>query len=311
VLRTARSLDGGKTFQASTLVPGTDAAGNRGWEALGADASGRVRAAWLDHRRMAAPDAAKTAAAHQHVHGESGAATTAAGKPDGVAMAQQSDLYFDFDALDNAAPPRPIAPGVCYCCKTAIAFANSDDVYLAWRHVYPGNFRDIAFVRSGDGGRTFGAPVRVSSDNWMLEGCPDDGPTMAVDRAGRIHIVWPAVVSEGSAAVKALFHAVATDGEHFSPRRRLPSEGQANHPQLAMAADGSLMATWDESGGGSRRIVWGRGLVDPSGQVSFTRNVVNRTTGAYPVVATTPSGALLAWTSGAPDASVISVARVP
>jgi len=309
VLRTARSIDGGKTFQASTLVPGTDAAGNRGWEGLGADAGGRVRAVWLDHRRMAAPDAARTAAAHQHVHGESGAAPTAAGKPDGVAMAQKSDLYFD--ALDDAAPPRPITAGVCYCCKTALAFANTDDVYLAWRHVYPGNFRDIAFVRSKDGGRTFAPPVRVSSDNWMLEGCPDDGPTMAVDRAGRIHIVWPAVVSDGAAPVKALFHAVSTDGEHFSPRRRLPSEGQANHPQLTVAPDGSLVAAWDESGGGSRRIVWGRGAVDPSGQVSFSRSVLNRAAGAYPVVAPTSSGAILAWTSGAPDASVISLARVP
>ena len=59
-------------------------------------------------------------AAHQHgAHAEGGASME---KPDGVAMAQKSDLYFD--TLGDAAPPRALTPGVCYCCKTAIAFGR-------------------------------------------------------------------------------------------------------------------------------------------------------------------------------------------
>ena len=99
----------------------------------------------------------------------------------------------------------------------------------------------MAFTLSRDGGRSFAAPVRVSQDNWMLEGCPDDGPAMKVDPKGRIHIVWPAVITERGSQVKALFHAVSTDGRVFSPRTRIPTEGQANHPQLDVAANGSLM----------------------------------------------------------------------
>ena len=72
-LLTARSSDGGKTFSPSSSVTGTEAVGNRGWEAIGADRKGAVHAVWLDHRRMAAPDASKTAAAHQHgAHAEAG-----------------------------------------------------------------------------------------------------------------------------------------------------------------------------------------------------------------------------------------------
>lgn len=306
VLLTARSDDGGRTFGISTLVPGTDAPGNRGWEAIGADAAGRVHAVWLDHRRMAAPDATKTAAAHRH--GEGGAAPSAAPKPDGVAMAQQSDLYFA--ALSDGAAPRAITAGVCYCCKTAIAFGPSNQIFLAWRHVYPGNFRDMAFAASRDGGRTFSTPVRVSQDNWMLEGCPDDGPAMKTDAHGRIHIVWPAVVADGGAQVKGLFHAVSLDGRTFGPRVRIPTHGQANHPQLAIAADGTVRVAWDESGSGARHIVTGRGVIDSRGRVTFSRTTVGDEVGVYPMVAATPAGAILAWTAGAPDASVIAVGRV-
>ena len=94
-------------------------------------------------------------------------------------MAQKLDL--DLDTPTDVVPPRAIASGVCYCCKTAIAFGRSGEIYLAWRHVYPGNFRDMAFTATLDGGRTFLAPVRVSEDHWMIEGCPDDGPSMQVD----------------------------------------------------------------------------------------------------------------------------------
>jgi len=311
LLLTARSDDLGRTFSESTLVTGTDAAGNRGWEAIGADASGRFHAVWLDHRRMAAATAASAPGAHKHKSGDgSGSSGDAAAipKPDGVAMAQQSDLYFD--TIGDAVSPRPITPGVCYCCKIAIAFGARDQIFLAWRHVYPGNFRDVAFSVSDDGGRAFSPPARVSEDNWWLEGCPDDGPAMAVDARRGVHIVWPAVVTEQGTPTKALFHAMTADGRVFTPRQRLPTEGQANHPQLAVGADGTLRLAWDEAGGGRRAIVQGRGLFDQAGRVSFSRAPLGGESGVYPMVAATPSGALVAWTAGAPSESVIKVAQI-
>lgn len=311
VLLTAQSDDLGKTFSASTLMAGTDTAGNRGWEAIGADPSGRFHAVWLDHRRMAAATAARAPGTHKHKHGDGSGSRGAAApttKPDGVAMAQQSDLYFD--TIGDATAPRAITPGVCYCCKTAIAFGAQDQIFLAWRHVYPGNFRDMAFAASADRGRAFAPPVRVSEDNWMLEGCPDDGPAMAVDARGRVHIVWPAVVTERGTPTKALFHAMTTDGRAFTPRQRIPTEGQANHPQLAIGADGTLRLAWDEAGGGRRAIVQGRGAIDQAGRVSFSRTPLAGEPGVYPMVASTSSGALVAWTAGAPSESVIKIARV-
>jgi hypothetical protein len=97
--------------------------------------------------------------------------------------------------LTEADSSHALAGGVCYCCKTAIASDAAGGVYAAWRHVYDGNVRDIPFIKSADGGRTFGAPVRVSDDNWVLDGCPENGPSLTVDEKGRIHVVWPTLVS--------------------------------------------------------------------------------------------------------------------
>src|SRR4029079_2845491 len=173
---------------------------------------------WLDHRELAQQDGAVAASHHDHT-ASSGA------KPDGVAMAQRSKLYFA--SLDGAVAPRALTGGVCYCCKTALATAADGWVFAGRRHVYPGNIRDIAFTMSRDGGNTFAVPLRVSEDKWVLEGCPDDGPAMAVDAKRRIHIVWPTLVDDAGAdsPTIALFYATSGDGLRFTPRARIPSEG--------------------------------------------------------------------------------------
>lgn len=301
-LLSATSTDGGRSFSRSATVPGSDAAGNRGWEGLGVGPDGRFVSVWLDHRNLAQPQQQKMAGEHQH-HGD-GAMPAAGAQKDGVAMAQLSQLYVA--SLDGALPARGVTGGVCYCCKTGIASGPSNSLYLAWRHVYPNNMRDIAFTVSRDGGRTFAAPVRVSEDKWQLEGCPDDGPSMVVDGQGTVHVVWPSVVTEGGRPVKALFHASTSDGRTFTPRERIPSQGMANHPQLALDGEGTLAVTWDESGSGTRTLAMALGTRDASGRVRFVRRTAAPEVGTYPVIVSPAPGAWLrAWTAGDPASSRI------
>jgi hypothetical protein len=295
----ARSADGGRTFARPTLVPGSDAPGNRGWQAIAADAHGAIDAVWLDHRELA-QGAAQMSAMHHEPGG---------GKPDGVAMAQRSKLYFA--ALDGSVPPHAITGGVCYCCKTALV-SSDGALYAAWRHVYPGNIRDIAFTLSRDGGRTFASPIRVSQDKWVLEGCPDDGPSMAVDREHRIHIIWPTLLQEeGKDPNLALFYAASSDGQSFTPRERIPTEGTPHHPQIALDQAGRVVVAWDELANGLRHVAVAR--MKPAGaggEVFFTRQVVSGAEPAvYPVVARTSDGVIVAWASGGPAVSMIRVMR--
>ena len=245
----------------------------------------------LDHRRQA--EQQEKAGAHQH----------------GGMDAQLSELYFA--KLDGRSTPMPLTGGVCYCCKTAIATGGGGEIYLAWRHVYPGNVRDMAFTASRDGGRSFSPPFRISEDRWAVEGCPEDGPSLAVDAQKRVHAVWSTVVMEGSQPVKALFHAASADGTGFTPRDRLPTEGQPNHPHIVMASDGSLAAAWDESGSGTRRLAFARATIDAQGRASFERSKpAALDSGTYPSIASTRDGLLAAWTSGDPSASVVRIGKV-
>jgi hypothetical protein len=134
---------------------------------------------------------------------------------------------------------------------------------------------------------------------------------MAIDHGGRVHVVWPTVVTEQGTPQKVLFHASSTDGRTFTGRTRLPVEGQANHPQVAVARDGTLLLAWDEVQDARRRIVVAR--ADPGGNAAppvFRRDgSIGDRIGVYPAIALTPTTAIVAWTSGAPAASTIGVLR--
>ena len=304
-LLVARSDDGGRSFGRETTVQGSEAAGNRGWESAAADRDGHVATIWLDHRELAEASSAMPMHHEGHDHSAHGAA------PDGAARAELSKLYFGF--ADSSEAPRVLTGGVCYCCKTALAAGADGSLYAAWRHVYPGNIRDIAFTLSRDGGRTFSTPVRVSEDKWVLDGCPENGPAMAVQPKGRVSLVWPTLVSGSSADSEpalALFYAWSDDGRTFSARQRLATEGTPGHAQIAFnAADDSLLIVWDELKDGKRQAVAARGVPDAAGQMQFVREQLAPGGSAYPVAASTGSGFVVAWTDTSRSPSAIVLQR--
>jgi hypothetical protein len=303
-LVSARSTDGGQSFGPAASVPGSDASGNRGWESLAISARGEPMAVWLDHREMAArPAGSGETGGHQH-------GATMQHQTDGAATAQLSQIFFA--RLNDPASARAVAHGVCYCCKTSIAAGADGSIVAAWRHVYPGNIRDIALTKSSDGGRTFTPPVRVSEDNWVLNGCPENGPAVAVDQTNAIHVVWPTLVHDsGGAETLALFYAMSHDGQRFTKRQRIPTEGVPRHPQIAVGPAGKVTIAWDEQLKGARRTVIARGSADYSNLVRFIRESVTEEAGTYPVIAPLPDGVLVAWTSGSTADSVLRVARYP
>jgi hypothetical protein len=302
-LLVARSTDGARTFGANTVVPGGEGAGNRGWESIAVDSTGRVFVLWLDHRETVMP-----ASMHKHepAVGAVGAAAQAP-KPDPVEKAGKSQLYFS--ALDGSSA-RGIARGVCYCCKTSLAAAGTN-VYAVWRHVFAGNQRDIGFTISRDGGRTFSDVVRVSDDHWQFDGCPENGPAVAIGRDGRAQVVWPTPVDGKEGSPLGLYHAMSRDGRTFTARTRVPSRGAANHAQVTSAADGSFIVAWDELTDGTRRVALARGQVDAVGKATFTpMHTPEGGPGLYPALATTTAGTVVAWVRRTDAGSTIGVARV-
>jgi hypothetical protein len=320
-LLSARSDDAGASFASPVTIPGSEAPGNRGWQSIATGPDGTIAALWLDHREHSAARESGTSTSHAaHQHPATGQ------KPgDGVARAQLSKLIFSRLAepdnsgigVRSAEPPSQtaITGGVCYCCKTAIATDSSGAVYAAWRHVYEGNVRDIAFTKSPDGGPSFAHPLRVSDDRWVLDGCPENGPAMAVDTDKRIHIVWPTLVPGATARSEptlALFYATSTDGRQFTTRQRVPTQGVPRHPQIAVGPAGAPIVAWDEQAGGTRRIAVARGTVAAGGPVRFVREQIGDTgtRAEYPAIAPVNGGAIVAWTSGAAGQTVLRTQRL-
>jgi hypothetical protein len=301
-IKSARSTDGGRTFTAPVMLQSPAAAGDRGWPALAVDGAGTPHAIWLDHRGLAEPAASRQHAGHAQ-------STSKPAQRDGVAIAQKSGLYY---AQAGGAPERELAKGVCYCCKTALAAGANGSLFAAWRHVYAGNIRDIAFMQSRDGGKTFGPAVRISEDGWQLDGCPDDGPAIAVDKNNVVHIVWPTVIG-GANPEGALFYTSTRDGRTFTPRQRIPTLGspKPSHPQIAIDGAGELYVAWDEVRGGVRGSAFRSMTVNAAaGSAKFgAPQTLGDGANSYPILAARPNGLLAVWTAGPPDRSTI-VTRV-
>jgi hypothetical protein len=280
-IRTARSRDGGRTFTEEMNLQTKGAIGDRGWQASALDVRGRLHTIWLDHRAMAAARASGDHSEHKGEH-------------DGVAMAQRSGLYYAADGV----PERELFKGVCYCCKTALAAGPKGEIYAAWRHVFAGNMRDMGFTMSRDGGKTFTPLMRVNQDGWSIQGCPDDGPAMAVDAKGTIHLVWPTVKDEQG----VILYATSQDGRTFTTPRRLRGLGsrKPSHPQIAIGTNGNPVVAWDEVLQGVRHAAIHRiGDARPA-------EVIGAST-SYPVMAATGTGLVAVWTAGPPDRSTIGV----
>jgi hypothetical protein len=300
-IKVARSRDAGATFEPAVTLQSPAAPGQRGWPALALDQKGVAHAIWLDHRGLAS----------NHSAGAGHAGHQMTPKPsdfDSVEQAQKSGLYYANTSFSAAGSPsgspsqeRELTKGVCYCCKTSLIVSPAGDLFAAWRHVYPGDLRDMAFVVSRDGGRSFSEPVRVSEDGWAIKGCPDDGPAMTMDGKGTVHIAWPTVIDEPEPE-GALFFSSTIDGKTFAARTRIPTLGLKNpsHVQLAADRKGRIMVAWDEFNNGQRVSSAREVTTDSGGKVTFgpAVTIAESAPATYPVLAATDAGMLAVWTTG-------------
>ena len=289
-IRAAQSGDGGLTFGKARTISPDGVTGARGWESAAIDDAGVVHAAWLDGRHASspsspAPTAGKTPShGAKHAHGD-----------------MRQDIVHAMWREGEPVVETPVADNVCFCCKTGVA-ARGDAVYVVWRHLFPGGVRDIAIARSNDRGRTFSPPVRVSADDWKIDACPDDGPAIAIDGKGAIHVVWPTLLQEAGTPHMAIFAAVSRDGgATFSPRTRVDdSKTGASHPRVAVSAAGERAIAWDEVTPEGRRIRVSRAVpvqLPEDGSAS------------YPAVVSAGDDFALAWTEQVAGRSVIRFTR--
>ncbi len=243
------SNDGGQSFASEVKINDDKATTAHGMHSLAVTKEGRIYVGWLDERNVPKPKPSMKAEGHH--------------------MESNSELFvaYSTDSGRTFSPNRKVATEACPCCKTSLAVSPDGTLYAGWRQVLPGNFRHIAVVSSKDGGASFSAPVIVSDDHWVLQGCPVSGPSLSVDSSsGSLRVLWYAA---GEAGPSGLYVSESRDnGRSFSPRQLVSQETVFGTPVLT-SGNNSAIALWQTSNTAETKM---RSLANAGSALSIASN---------------------------------------
>ena len=260
-VKIAQSSDGGQSWS-SPLVPHTDGvSAEHGFVSFLPLAEGRMMACWLDGRNT------KT---------EGGAMTLRTAELD-----IEGNLFEEAE-LDNR---------ICDCCQTGAALTAQGPV-VVYRDRSEGEIRDIYIVRKVNG--TWQDPQPVFQDNWLINGCPVNGP--AIDaRENRVVVAWYAM-PEGERQVKVAFSEDA--GASFGSPIRIDSGNPEGRVDVIMLEDGRTLVSWlenkEEGEAAIQMTIIDRNM-EKSETISLASSSTSRSSG-FPRIVQVGDDIILAWT---------------
>lgn len=181
-----------------------------------------------------------------------------------------------------------LAPRTCECCWNSIAVLPAGEVSVLYRGDTP---RDMMHIASPDGA-AWGKPVSIDGFGWRVNACPHVGGALAV-RAGALHaLTW-----SGKDEVLGLYHAqLGTTG--WNKPQRLGT-ADARNADLAVEADGTLVAVWDEHGGRGSPLRMARSR-DGGTTWGAPETIAAKREATHPRVVATPKGVVTLWFEGQP-----------
>lgn len=219
-------------------------------------------------------------------------------------------LSTSFDSRFTRGPERPVNARVCECCPTSVA-VSSDGVIAAFRDRSATEVRDIHVSRFD--GTEWSAPVAVHADNWQIDACPVNGPSISA-LGQQVAVAWFSAPSE-QGHVYAAFSNDA--GRTWGNPVRVDTDTALGHVDVELLDDGTAAVSWVEFADGRSRFAVRR--IDPSGSrsgaVMVDSGAGSRVSG-YPRMARVGDELVFAWTEstdGVDGAQHVkgAVARIP
>ena len=257
-------------------VDDTDASGK--WLPAVALSEGTPVVAWIDERDLG-PDGEPL----EHVY---------------ASRANDAGTGFGPNVRVDAGTPVPLSVHLDNKWAPAIAVAGQN-VYVAWADFRNYNW-DIFGARSGDGGRTWSANVRV--DDYSAGERLNERPTVAFGTEGTVHAAWTDLRARRTGHEHLLCAQRQPRRELLerSPARRLDASASTPnrdtptnqwHPSLA-AVGSDLFVAWQDNRLGNNDVFFTHSA---DGGASFAPSERVDDTGGGPSEQTRPR---LAWSAG-------------
>jgi hypothetical protein len=247
-------------------------------------ADGRLGAIWLDGRNM------------QNMK-----------ETDEHAPASESMTlrYATIDANGNLADETQLDERVCECCQTSAAVTSQGPVAV-YRDRSETEVRDIYIVRQVNGSWT--TPQPIYADNWQINGCPVNGPSVAADGM-RVAVAWFNSIAD-TPRVKIAFSQ--DGGATFSQPIQVDDGKNVGRVDTLLLPDGSALVCWlsgDTQGGEIKvRRVHTDGSVGPASMIAKTD--ISRSSG-FPRMARRGNEVHFAWTEfGKPSRIRMAVTEI-
>ncbi|MEM9917693.1 MAG: sialidase family protein [Bacteroidota bacterium] len=156
-----------------------------------------------------------------------------------------SSLFFaKTEGKNGFVKDQVIGTSTCECCRTDLFVADNGDLHAVYRDIWQDSIRDMSHLLSIDNGQTFSQAQKVSSDNWVVNGCPHTGPSIGASKDA-LHCAW---FSMGGG--QGIYYSRTVDGNQpFGPRKLVTNSGV--HPQLVTTSTDKLVFLWEERNGSS------------------------------------------------------------
>lgn len=265
----SRSKDNGKTWS-KPIVPHRDnTQTEHGFVSLIPLADGRLGAVWLDGRNMK---------------------NMKEGDEHAPASESMTLRYAAIDANGGISDEAQLDERVCECCQTSAALTDEGPIAV-YRDRSQSEVRDIYFVRQVNGG--WGSPQPVRADNWEINGCPVNGPSISAN-GRRVAVGWYTEAGD-TPHVKVAFSHDA--GATFGNPIQVDDGETLGRVDVLLLPDSSALVCWlsgnAEGGAIKVRRVQVDGTLGPAAVIAKTD--ISRSSG-FPRMARLGNEVHFAWT---------------
>ena len=267
----SQSFDGGATWSEATTAHTDGTPTEHGFVSILAHDDGALLV-WLDGRNTPA---------------SSMTLRSAIINPDGTRSSEQE--------VDNS---------VCDCCQTDIALAASGPIAV-YRDRSQDEIRDIYLTRRLDGQWQPG--TRLFADEWHIEGCPVNGPSIVAD-GERVAVAWFSAADDNP-VVRVILSP--DNGKTFGDPIEIASGRVAGYVGLTVIDDDAVVVSWvakGDAGANSVRLrrVSAQGTAGKVVEAGHTNQLR-----VFPQLAYADGYLYLAWTTRVKDTSQLKTVRLP